>query len=240
MKGTLYCIGVGPGDPELLTIKAVKYMQTCPVLAVPQGHTGVTTAKGIVLQAIEKGLDVNWNDKTIITIDFPMTRDAAVLEKAHADGAAAIEAQLQQGRDVALITLGCPTVYASSSYVHRRVHDDGYATEVIPGVPSFCAAAAKMQQPLCEQDEPLTVIPGNCKDRKSLLSRPGSKIIMKPSGSFTTLKQELQETQQLERTTMIERCGLPGEQLYHSLDGVDTTTYFSVLLVKGKKSGKDE
>ena len=63
---------------------------------------------------------------------------------------------------------------------------------------------------------------------------------MKPSGSFTAFKQELQETQQLERTTMIERCGLPGEQLYHSLDGVDTTTYFSVLLVKGKKSGKDE
>lgn len=240
MKGTLYCIGVGPGDPELLTIKAVKRIRNCPVLAVPQGHTGVTTAKDILLQAIENGAAVELQDKLILTVDFPMTRDAAVLEEAHAAGAAAIEAQLQQGRDVALITLGCPTVYASSSYVHRRVHDDGYATEVIPGVPSFCAAAAKMQQPLCEQDEPLTVIPGNCKDRESLLSRPGSKIIMKPSGSFTTLKQELQETQQLESTTMIERCGLPGEQLYHSLDDVDNTTYFSVLLVKEKKSGKDE
>lgn len=240
MKGTLYCIGVGPGDPELLTIKAVKRIRNCPVLAVPQGHTGVTTAKDILLQAIENGAAVELQDKLILTVDFPMTRDAAVLEEAHAAGAAAIKAQLQQGRDVALITLGCPTVYASSIYVHRRIHDDGYATEIIPGVPSFCAAAAKMQQPLCEQDEPLTVIPGNCKDRKSLLSRPGSKIIMKPSGSFTTLKQELQETQQLESTTMIERCGLPGEQLYHSLDDVDNTTYFSVLLVKEKKSGKDE
>lgn len=235
MKGTLYCIGVGPGDPELLTVKAVKYIQKCPVLAVPQGHTGVTTAKSILLQAIENGAAVDLQDKLILTVDFPMTRDAAVLEEAHAAGAAAIEAQLQQGRDVALITLGCPTVYASSIYVHRRIHDDGYATEIIPGVPSFCAAAARLQQPLCEQDEPLTIIPGGRSDRKNLLSAPGSKIIMKPSGPFASLKQELQDTQQLADTTMIERCGLSGETIYHSLDDVERTAYFSVLLVKEKK-----
>ncbi len=235
MKGTLYCIGVGPGDPELLTVKAVKYIQKCPVLAVPQGHTGVTTAKSILLQAIENGAAVDLQDKLILTVDFPMTRDAAVLEEAHAAGAAAIEAQLQQGRDVTLITLGCPTVYASSIYVHRRIHDDGYATEIIPGVPSFCAAAARLQQPLCEQDEPLTIIPGGRSDRKNLLSAPGSKIIMKPSGPFASLKQELQDTQQLADTTMIERCGLSGETIYHSLDDVERTAYFSVLLVKEKK-----
>lgn len=235
MKGTLYCIGVGPGDPELLTIKAVKRIRNCPVLAVPQGHTGVTTAKSILLQAIENGAAVDLQDKLILTVDFPMTRDAAVLEEAHAAGAAAIEAQLQQGRDVALITLGCPTVYASSIYVHRRIHDDGYATEIIPGVPSFCAAAARLQQPLCEQDEPLTIIPGGRSDRKNLLSAPGSKIIMKPSGPFASLKQELQDTQQLADTTMIERCGLSGETIYHSLDDVERTAYFSVLLVKEKK-----
>lgn len=235
MKGTLYCIGVGPGDPELLTIKAVKRIRNCPVLAVPQGHTGVTTAKDILLQAIENGAAVELQDKLILTVDFPMTRDAAVLEEAHAAGAAAIEAQLQQGRDVALITLGCPTVYASSIYVHRRIHDDGYATEIIPGVPSFCAAAARLQQPLCEQDEPLTIIPGGRSDRKNLLSAPGSKIIMKPSGPFASLKQELQDTQQLADTAMVERCGLPGETIYHSLDDVERTAYFSVLLVKEKK-----
>lgn len=235
MKGTLYCIGVGPGDPELLTIKAVKRIRNCPVLAVPQGHTGVTTAKDILLQAIENGAAVELQDKLILTVDFPMTRDAAVLEEAHAAGAAAIEAQLQQGRDVALITLGCPTVYASSIYVHRRIHDDGYATEIIPGVPSFCAVAARLQQPLCEQDEPLTIIPGGRSDRKILLSAPGSKIIMKPSGPFASLKQELQDTQQLADTTMIERCGLSGETIYHSLDDVERTAYFSVLLVKEKK-----
>lgn len=235
MKGTLYCIGVGPGDPELLTVKAVKYIRNCPVLAVPQGHTGVTTAKSILLQAIENGAAVDLQDKLILTVDFPMTRDAAVLAKAHAAGATAIEAQLQQGRDVALITLGCPTVYASSIYVHRRIRDDGYATEIIPGVPSFCAAAARLQQPLCEQDEPLTIIPGGRKDRKALLSAPGSKIIMKPSDPFASLKQDLQDTQQLADTTMIERCGLPGETIYRSLDDVERTAYFSVLLVKDKR-----
>ena len=235
MAGRFDLAGVGPGDPELLTVKAVKYIQKCPVLAVPQGHTGVTTAKSILLQAIENGAAVDLQDKLILTVDFPMTRDAAVLEEAHAAGAAAIEAQLQQGRDVALITLVCPTVYASSIYVHRRIHDDGYATEIIPGVPSFCAAAARLQQPLCEQDEPLTIIPGGRSDRKNLLSAPGSKIIMKPSGPFASLKQELQDTQQLADTTMIERCGLSGETIYHSLDDVERTAYFSVLLVKEKK-----
>ncbi len=234
MKGTLYCIGVGPGDPELLTMKAVKRIQNCPVLAVPQGHTGVTTAKDILLRAIEMGTAVDLQDKLILTVDFPMTRDAAALNEAHAAGAAVIEDQLRQGRDVALITLGCPTVYASSMYVHRRIHDDGYATEIIPGVPSFCAAAARLQQPLCEQDEPLTIIPGGRSDRKELLSAPGSKIIMKPSGSFASLKQDLQDTQQLADTAMIERCGLPGETIYSSLDDVERTAYFSVLLVKDK------
>lgn len=235
MKGTLYCIGVGPGDPELLTIKAVNTIKKCPILAVPQGHTGVTTAKSILLQAVEAGAAIALRQKTIVTIDFPMTRDEDVLARAHAAGAAAIEEQLRQGKDVALITLGCPTVYASSIYVHRRVRNDGFATAMIPGVPSFCAAAAALQQPLCEQDEPLTIIPGNRHDRKELLRLPGSKIIMKPSGSLAALKQDLEETKQLAGTSMAERCGLPGEQIYESVANIENTTYFSVFLVKERK-----
>ena len=113
MKGTLYCIGVGPGDPELLTLKAWKRLRSCSVLAVPQGHTGVLTAKQILLHAIEQNGDIDVSQKKVLVLDFPMTRDAAVLSRAHAAGAAAIEQELQQGRDVALITLGCPTVYAT-------------------------------------------------------------------------------------------------------------------------------
>lgn len=234
MKGTLYCIGVGPGDPELLTLKALKYIKACPVLAVPQGHTGVLTAKQILLEALKEVGDIDLTAKTVLTLDFPMTRKTDVLEKAHADGAAAIEAELQAGQDVALITLGCPTVYASSIYVHRRVRDDGFATAIIPGVPSFCAVAAKLQRPLCEKDEPLTIIPGSRKDRKELLSLPGNKVVMKPSGSLKGIQADLQDLGLLADAAMIERCGLPGEAVYDHVSDADDTGYFAVILVKGK------
>ena len=81
MKGTLYCVGVGPGDPELLTLKALKIIRTCPVLAVPQSRTGVVTAQGILLKALD-GCGVSLEDKMVIAMDFPMTRDDQVLQGA--------------------------------------------------------------------------------------------------------------------------------------------------------------
>lgn len=235
--GTLYCIGVGPGDPELLTLKALKYITQCPVLAVPQGHTDRLTAKQILLSALQEA-DVSLVDKTMVTLDFPMTRDAAVLEAAHAAGTAAIERELAQGRDVALITLGCPTIYASSIYVHRQVRRDGFPTAIIPGVPSFCAVAAKLQRPLCEKDEPLTIIPGKRPDRKALLAGPGNKIIMKPSGSLQGIQDDLQSLGLAEGAAMIERCGLPGEAVYEHITDAADTGYFAVIVVKGKEDAE--
>ena len=162
MKGTLYCVGVGPGDPELLTLKALKIIRTCPVLAVPQSRTGVVTAQGILMKALD-GCGITIDDKTVIAMDFPMTRDDQVLKGAHEKAARRLMDELDEGRDVCLITLGCPTVYATSIYVHRLIRQAGYATEIVPGVPSFCAVAAELQQPLCEKDEALIVIPGNHK-----------------------------------------------------------------------------
>ena len=100
MKGTLYCIGVGPGDPELITVKALKRIQACPVLAAPQGRAGVGTAKDILLQAVAAMADVDLQGKDVLNIDFPMTRDEAVLAQAHADGASALEEKLAAGLDV--------------------------------------------------------------------------------------------------------------------------------------------
>lgn len=232
MKGTLYCIGVGPGDPELITVKALKCIKACPVLAAPQGNTGVLTAKDILLQAVADMADVDLSQKDILTIHFPMTRDEDTLAQAHAAGAAALEEKLAAGLDVALITLGCPTVYASSIYVQRLVRAHGYAAVIIPGVPSFCAAAAKLGQPLCEKDEPLILIPGGRSDRRELLAMAGSKVVMKPSGPLAALKKDLQDAGVLDGASMVERCGLPGERIYSSLQDAEEAPYFSVILVK--------
>ena len=128
--------------------------------------------------------------------------------------------------------MGCPTVYATSIYVHRLVHEAGYDTEIVPGVPSFCAVAAKLQQPLCEKDETLIVIPGNNAHRKELLALEGSKVIMKPSGRLAPIQEELRDLQLLDKASMIERCGLPGERVYEKAADAKETGYFAVLLVK--------
>ena len=231
MKGTLYCVGVGPGDPELLTLKALKIIRTCPVLAVPQSRTGVVTAQGILMKALN-GCGITIDDKTVIAMDFPMTRDDQVLKGAHEKAARRLMDELDEGRDVCLITLGCPTVYATSIYVHRLIRQAGYATEIVPGVPSFCAVAAELQQPLCEKDEVLIVIPGNHKHRRDLLALDGSKVIMKPSGKLGPIQDELRDLQLLDKTAMIERCGLPGETVYEKAADAKDTGYFAVLLVK--------
>ena len=231
MTGTLYCVGVGPGDPELMTLKGLACIRRCPVIAVPNSGGGAGRARQILLAALEEQ-DIDISAKTMLDISFPMTRSKDVLEKAHASGAAAIEEYLNAGKDTALITLGCPTVYASSIYIHRLVRRHGYDTAIIPGVPSFCAAAARLQQPLCEQDEPLTIIPGNRKDRLELLSQPGNAVIMKPSGSLDALKEDLQKAGVLDTTSLIERCGLPEEQVFPQAAEAEDSPYFSILLVR--------
>lgn len=234
MTGTLYCIGLGPGDPELLTIKALRQIQASPVIALPQARTGgPLTARQILLRAIEDSGAIRLEDKTVLTLHFPMTKDKEILHEAHAAGAAAIEQELRQGRDVALLTLGCPTIYATSIYVHRLVRQDGFPTAVIPGVPSFCAAAAVLQRPLCEQDEPLTIIPGGRADRKKLLSLPGNKVLMKMP-SLSSVQQDLKELGLLKGTAMIERCGLAGERIYEHMEDAAETGYFAVALVQGE------
>ena len=110
----------GPGDPELITFKAWRYLCQCPVLAVPQDQAGRKTADGILRAAasLQPGLDLD--AKETVALDFPMTRDAAVLAAAHEEAAKTLAAILDSGRDVALITLGCPTIYASCMYVEEN------------------------------------------------------------------------------------------------------------------------
>ncbi|MFR1191583.1 MAG: precorrin-2 C(20)-methyltransferase, partial [Megasphaera micronuciformis] len=147
-----------------------------------------------------------------------------------------IEAYLDKGEDAALFTLGCPTVYASCSYVERRVALAGYDTQIVPGVTSFCAAAAALGTSLCEKDEPLLVVPANRNDLADLLDVPGNTIIMKPSSANDKIRPLLEKKGLISMASMVQQCGTKEEKILFTLEGTVPHSYFSVILVKKEES----
>ena len=229
MQGRLYSVGIGPGDPELMTLKAVRLLKECDVIAFPKGDTNVLTAKEIISNVVDIA------NKELLEIKMPMTKDKHILNQAHQDGARKIIECLDAGENVVFITLGCPTIYATCIYVHKLVLQAGYDAELVAGVPSFCAVAARLNTSLCEKAEPLLVLPGSYKEVTQLLNVPGNKVIMKSGSEIIALRDELRERNMLSNAAMVERCGLSGEKVYKNLEEINPdSSYFSIILVKEK------
>lgn len=225
MKGKLYGIGIGPGDPELLTLKAVRLIKESPVIAVPGQVKEETVAYKIVKQAIPE-LD----EKEFVPVHMPMTKDPVKLEESHAQATKAITDVLDSGKDVAFLTLGDPTVYSTYIYVHKRVEALGYETEIISGITSFCAVSAKLNTSLVEKAEPLHVIPASYQIEEAL-KLPGTKVLMKAGKKIASVKQTLKEMGC--EGMMIENCGMPDEKIYRSVDEINENAgYYSLIIVK--------
>lgn len=224
-QGKLYGIGVGPGDPELLTRKAVRLMQESDVIAVPKGGSGEQTALNIAAEFIA--------GKPILHCDMPMIRDKQVLNACHDKAADDICALLDEGKDVAFLTLGDPAVYSTYWYVHRRVQARGYAVEIVPGIPSFCAAAARLGQALCEGSQMLHIIPASHNATQEGLALPGNKILMKAGRSILEVRDLLEAEGKLDTAALVERCSMEGERVVRDLRELDDPTgYFSIILVR--------
>lgn len=225
MKGRLYGVGVGPGDPELLTLKGARLLQSCAVVAVPDKGTGEKTALNIVRAHVE--------GKEIICCPAPMVRDAQVLERAYTESADQVCACLDAGKDVVFITLGDPTVYSTYIYTHKKVLERGYEAELVPGVPSFCAVAARLGVALCEGSERLLVVPASHDAADDCMDFRANKVFMKAGRAIGELRDQLGDKGLLDKASMVANCGMEGEQVYQRFgDMEDGTGYFSVVLVK--------
>ena len=226
MTGTFYGVSVGPGDPELLTLQAVRLLRQCPVLAAPQTASGQMLALGAELDG-----------KTILPLQFAMSRDAAVLRASHETAANAVRLFLDAGQDVAMLNLGDVSIYATFGYLQEILQAQGYATAMAAGVPSFCAAAARLNQPLTGgMDAPLTIAPGSRADE--VLDAPGTKVLMKTGRQLPALLDTLDAHGALSRSALVCSCGLPDETIFHDLstarppqDG-SKAGYFATVLVK--------
>ena len=147
-----------------------------------------------------------------------------------------LEEVLDQGKDIVFLTLGDPTIYSTFSYLQKRVEDDGYETALVSGITSFCAAAARTNQPLVEWNQTLHIVPavhrlGDTPDAE------GNYVFMKSGKKMKQVKEILRETGK--QVSMVENCGMETEHVYRSVDEIpDDSGYFSLIIAKEMESGK--
>ncbi len=225
VSGCLYSIGVGPGDPELMTLKAVHTISKCPVLVLP-----VESRQKCVAYQIARQILPEIDEKEAVCLVMPMTKDKEKLERNHEEGAVKVAQILEEGRDAAFLTIGDPTVYATSMYIHQRVAQMGYQTQIISGVPSFCAAAAKLGVSLGEKQEQIHVIPASY-DIEMAMQLSGTKILMKAGKKMPFVKQCVKKHQGW--AAMVENCGMPDEHVWINPDSMpDQPGYYTLVIAK--------
>ena len=225
VSGCLYSIGVGPGDPELMTLKAVHTISKCPVLVLP-----AESRQKCVAYQIARHILPEIDEKEAVCLVMPMTKDKEKLERNHEEGAVKVAQIREEGRDAAFLTIGDPTVYATSMYIHQRVAQMGYQTQIISGVPSFCAAAAKLGVSLGEKQEQIHVIPASY-DIEVAMQLSGTKILMKAGKKMPFVKQCVKKHQGW--AAMVENCGMPDEHVWINPDSMpDQPGYYTLVIAK--------
>ena len=223
MAGILYGVGIGPGDPELLTLKAKKILEDVDILIFP----GEIAKDTIAYQIIKNTID--FSGKELVGIAFPMTKDPKILEENHKKGAEKIAELLESGKNAAFPTLGDPSVYSTFSYVNKILKKMGYQTEVIPGIPSFCAASAKLGEALGETSQQIHIIPSSYGIQEAI-HLPGTKVLMKAGKKIGQVIQEAAATGQ--KMTMLENLGMENERIIENPDKSIDAGYYTLVIMK--------
>ncbi len=224
-KGIAYCVGVGPGDPELMTLKAIRIIRENDVIAVPgKDHREAVSYRTALKNVPEI------TEKEVISLHMPMVKDMELLRKEQRKCANIIESFLDKGKNVVYLTIGDPTIYCTFTYLQHILEADGYQTELINGVTSFCSAAAKLNVPLAEWDEQLHILPAVHKTDEGL-SCSGNYVLMKSGSQMKAVKEMLRESGR--EVCAVENCSMENEKIYRSLDDIpDDAGYFSLIIAK--------
>lgn len=233
-SGILYGIGVGPGDPDLITLKAVKILSSVAVVfAAASTKNSHSLAMEIVSPHLAEGVPV-------VALGFPMTRDKKMLAGAWQENARKVVNVLKKGKDAAFITLGDPMIYSTFGYIMHTIEetDPGIPIEIIPGITSYQAGAAAAGQILAEAEESYAVISGalGSQKLKDIIDHTDSVVMLKVYRNYKEILDTLNELDLTARSVLISRCGLNGEEIEGNLnDRADTSPpYLSLLLIRKK------
>ncbi len=233
MYGKLYGIGVGPGDPDLLTLKAAKILsQVDVVLAAASPRNNYSTALDIAMPHVHANANIE-------RLEFPMTHDKSILKSAWEKAAKRSLKLLEQGKNCAFITLGDPLIYSTFAYLMRTIKENNnhVKIEIISGITSFQAAAASTGTILCEGHENLLILPG-INDEKKLdkgLEMADNTVILKAYKNFPTILQALQNADIIQNSLLASHIGLNEEQVHFDLNKIENVPpYLSLIIAKNK------
>ena len=228
MSGILYGVGLGPGAPDLLTLRAARLIESAKVIAYPALEEGASFARAIAAGLIPAGARE-------IVMRVPMTTERAPAQAAYDRGAADIAAALEVGEDVVCLCEGDPFFYGSFMYLFARLAPR-YEVIVVPGVTSIAAVAASAGKPLVARNERLTVLPGPLSEAEltERIAGAESVAIMKVGRHLSKIRRVIEALGLTDRATYVERASLPQEVVLPLSEAPEAAPYFSmILLTKG-------
>ncbi|WP_433857179.1 precorrin-2 C(20)-methyltransferase [Streptomyces kronopolitis] len=235
--GRLYGVGLGPGDPSLMTVRAVQVIGAADVIAYHSARHGRSIARAIAAEHLRP-------DHLEEALVYPVTTESTdhpggyrgALDEFYESAAARLAAHLDAGRTVAVISEGDPLFYGSYQHMHKRLADR-YPTEVIPGVTSISAAAARLGRPLAEADEVLTILPGTLPEEEltARLASTDTAVVMKLGRTFPTVRRAMERAGRLPEAHYVERATMSGERTEKLADiDAQTVPYFAVTVVPSR------
>lgn len=241
-QGRLYLVGVGPGDPELMTCKAVRILRDCPLWLAPKAReNGNSSAVAIA------GGQIPLAGREILELHFPMIKvhmdreQDPELRRGWQAAAATVLEHLRRGRDVAFPTLGDPSFYSTAFYLLATLQEmtPDLEVTVVPGVPAMAACAADALLPLGLGDDLISVVPAAFDDARlrAVLEGCDTIVLMKVHRALERIIPLLAELDLLGRTVLIERCGLEGQRIFHDPRQAlgRELHYFSTMLIRKKR-----
>ena len=233
MSGIFYGIGVGPGDPELLTVKAIKAIEKVDVLIAPKtekkdGSVALTVAKPYLKKDVE-----------IVYQVFPMVKGFAENSTdAWESNKQEILELLRSGKNVAFLTIGDPMFYSTYIYVFRLLENEGVDIQTIPGIPAFAAIGSQLGYPIVEGDDVLSIIPATASPEKveKAMQAADNVVLMKVYKNFEEVADMLDRNEMAEQAVLVSRAGLDDEKIIYDVVAhkKDKLNYLSTILTRKK------
>jgi len=230
--GVLYGVGLGRGDPDLLTLKAVRIIQRANILIAPKSAGKHSVALHVLESLVDR------DKQEVMELGFPMRSDRDTRVRAREDASLQVVEKLRRGQDVVCVTMGDPLLYSTFSHLYRGVTDalPEVTVEIIPGVSSITACAAAAHIRLACEDERIAIVSATAElaDLETILDSFDCVVVLKVSAAPTRVLAALDKTGRRDQAVLVERCGMPDQRILRRITdwSGESCSYFSTLLVR--------